>query len=226
MSVEPPPSRIVAFRNAFFSGLLLLAPLAVTIWAFTSIIDFVGGRFRPIFFAYVPDTWSEHTLFWDVLATIIVVLLVTGFGYISRYVLGKYFFSVGERFMQSIPGVNAVYNTVKQIVDTFSTKNRNLFNKVVLVEFPRKGIWAMGFLTNKAQSEAQVRTGEECWTVFVPTSPNPTSGFLVLIPRREIVELEMSVGEGMKMVISGGAVVPSWPVVKTGDAFHPPTTAK
>lgn len=215
MSVEPPPSRLVSLRNAFFSGLLLLAPLAVTVWAFTAIIDFVGGKFRPIFFAYVPDTWRAHTLLWDVLATIIVVLLVTGFGYISRYVLGKYFFSVGERFMQSIPGVNAVYNTVKQIVDTFGTKNRNLFNKVVLVEFPRPGMWAIGFLTNKTQSEAQIRAREETWTVFVPTSPNPTSGFLVLVPRKEIVELEMSVGDGMKMVISGGAVMPPWPSAKT-----------
>jgi uncharacterized membrane protein len=214
MSVELPPSRLVSLRNAFFSGLLLLAPLAVTVWAFTSIIDFVGSRFRPIFFASVPNAWREYTLVWDVLATIIVVLLVTGFGYISRYVLGKYFFSVGERFMQSIPGVNAVYNTVKQIVDTFGTKNRNLFNKVVLVEFPRKGMWAVGFLTNKTQSEAQIRTGEETWTIFVPTSPNPTSGFLVLVPQKEIVELEMTVGEGMKMVISGGAVAPPWPTAK------------
>jgi uncharacterized membrane protein len=214
MSVEPPPSRIVSLRNAFFSGVLLLAPLAVTIWAFTAIIDFVGGKFRPIFFIYMPADWRDHsslTVVWDVLATIIVLALVTAFGYFSRYVLGKYFFSVGERFMQSIPGVNAVYNTVKQIVDTFGTKNRNLFNKVVLVEFPRPGMWAIGFLTNKAQSEAQQRAGEEVWTVFVPTSPNPTSGFLVLVPRKEIVELEMSVGEGMKMVISGGAVMPPWP---------------
>jgi uncharacterized membrane protein len=226
MSVEPPPSRIVTLRNAFFSGVLLLAPLAVTIWAFTAIIDFVGGRFRPIFFAYVPNTWRDYTILWDVLSTVIVVVLVTGFGYLSRYVLGKYFFSVGERFMQSIPGVNAVYNTVKQIVDTFGTQNRNLFNKVVLVEFPRKGSWAIGFLTNKAQSEAQVRTGEEVWTVFVPTTPNPTSGFLVLVPRREIVELEMSVGEGMKMVISGGAVVPPWPAAKASDAPNPPFIAK
>lgn len=215
MSVEPPPSRFITLRNAFFSGVLLLAPLAVTIWAFSAIIDFVGGRFRPLFFAYVPATWREYTILWDVLSTIIVVVLVTGFGYLSRYVLGKYFFSVGERFMQSIPGVNAVYNTVKQIVDTFGTQNRNLFNKVVLVEFPRKGTWAIGFLTNRAQSEPQIRSGEEVWTVFIPTSPNPTSGFLLLVPRREIVELEMSVGEGMKMVISGGAVVPPWPITKT-----------
>jgi uncharacterized membrane protein len=217
MSVEPPPSRIVTLRNAFFSGVLLLAPLAVTIWAFTAIIDFVGGRFRPIFFAYVPDAWRDYTILWDVLSTVIVISLVTGFGYLSRYVLGKYFFSVGERFIQSIPGVNAVYNTVKQIVDTFGTQNRNLFNKVVLVEFPRKGSWAVGFLTNKVQSEAQLRTGVEVWTVFVPTTPNPTSGFLVLVPKADVVELDMSVGDGMKMVISGGAVVPPWPLVKSSE---------
>ena len=226
MSVEPPPSRLVTLRNAFFSGVLLLAPLAVTIWAFSAIIDFVGGRFRPIFFAYVPDTWREYRILWDVLSTIIVVALVTGFGYLSRYVLGKYFFSVGERFMQSIPGVNAVYNTVKQIVDTFGTKNRNLFSKVVLVEFPRKGSWSIGFLTNKAQSEAQVRTGTEVMTVFVPTTPNPTSGFLILVPTQEVVELEMSVGDGMKMVISGGAVVPPWPAVTTVQPISQASFAK
>ena len=226
MSVEPPPSRLVTLRNAFFSGVLLLAPLAVTIWAFSAIIDFVGGRFRPIFFSYVPDTWREYRILWDVLSTIIVVALVTGFGYLSRYVLGKYFFSVGERFMQSIPGVNAVYNTVKQIVDTFGTKNRNLFSKVVLVEFPRKGSWSIGFLTNKAQSEAQLRTGTEVMTVFVPTTPNPTSGFLVLIPTREVVELEMSVGDGMKMVISGGAVVPPWPMATATPSIPQASFAK
>jgi uncharacterized membrane protein len=218
MSLEsPPPSRIVALRNAFFSGLLLLAPLVVTIWAFRQILAFVGGTFRPWFVPYLPESIQHLELLWDVITTLAVVALVTAFGYLSRYVLGKYFFSAGERLMQSIPGVNAVYNTVKQIVDTFGTKNRNLFNKVVTVEFPRKGVWAVGFLTNKAQSEAQVSTGEEVWTVFIPTSPNPTSGFLLMVPRREVVELEMSAGDGMKMVISGGAVVPPWPLVKTAE---------
>lgn len=217
MSAELPPSRFVTFRNAFFSGVLLLAPLAVTVWAFSAIIGFVGSRFRPLFFAYVPEAWGEYHVLWNVLATIIVIVLVTGFGFLSRYVLGKYFFSVGERFMQSIPGVNAVYNTVKQIVDTFRTQNRNLFTKVVLVEFPRKGMWVIGFLTNKQQSEPQVKTGEETWTIFVPTTPNPTSGFLVLARRSEVVELEMTVGDGMKMVISGGSVIPPWPFVKTPD---------
>ena len=115
--------------------------------------------------------------------------------------------------LQRIPGIGAVYNAVKQIVATFGTQNKNLFNKVVLVEFPRKGIWTLGFLTNKQQGEPQTMTGSETWTVFVPTTPNPTSGFLIMLPRHEITELEMSVGDGMKMIISGGAVVPPWPPV-------------
>ena len=90
------------------------------------------------------------------------------------------FFSSGDRFIQTIPGVGAVYNTVKQIVDTFSS-DRHMF-KVVLVEFPRKGCWTIGFLTNTVQGEAQARANTEVWTVFVPTTPNPTSGFLLIFP--------------------------------------------
>jgi uncharacterized membrane protein len=82
-----------------------------------------------------------------------------------------------------------------------------------MVEFPRKGLWSIGFLTNKAQGEPQAKTTEDVWTVFVPTTPNPTTGFLVMLPEREIIPLDMSVGEAMKMIISGGAVVPPWPPV-------------
>jgi len=207
-------NRWISFRNAFFAGLLLLAPSLVTIWAFTKIIDLVGGTFRPVFFFYVPESLRDRpslSLVWDILATLIVVLLVTAFGYLSRYVLGKYFGGLAERFILNIPGVSAVYNTVKQIVATFSAQNRNLFSKVVLVEFPRRGSWVIGFLTNKTQGEAQTKTALETWTVFIPTTPNPTSGFLIMVPRTDLVELDMSVGDGMKMIISGGGVVPPWP---------------
>ena len=210
-------SRLVTFRNAFISGALLLAPLIVTVWAFAQIIALVGGTVRPLFFDRLPATLRDLPFLWDVVSTISVVLIVTALGYVSRYVFGKFFVSIGERFMLSIPGVSAVYNTVKQIVDTFGTQNKNLFNQVVLVEFPRPGIWAIGFLTHKTQGEAQAKTAEEVWTVFVPTTPNPTSGFLMLFPTRDITPLEMSVGEGMKMIISGGAVVPPWPAVKAAD---------
>jgi uncharacterized membrane protein len=207
-------SRYITLRNAFFSGVILVAPLAFTIFVFVKIFVFVGGAFRPLFFVFVPNALRDRPSLetvWDGLATLIVMLLVTLLGYASRYVFGKYFFSIGHRFIQNIPGVSAVYNTVRQIVNTFSSQGRHIFNKVVLVEFPRKGCWTIGFLTNMEQGEAQVRTQEEVWTVFVPTTPNPTSGFLLMVPRRDAVELDMTVGDGMKMIISGGAVVPPWP---------------
>lgn len=203
-------TRISSFRNAFFSGLLLLAPLVVTVWAFTYIIGVVGGSFRPLYNEYLPEGLRRIPFLWDVLATAIVVLLITGLGFVSRYFLGKYLLGVGERFLETIPGVNSVYGSVKQIVQTFSSQNRNLFTKVVLIQFPRPGMYAIAFLTNKAQGEPQAKTTEEVWTLFVPTTPNPTSGFLIMVPKSEIVELEMSVGDGMKFVISGGTVVPPW----------------
>jgi uncharacterized membrane protein len=204
----PPPSRLVTFRNAFFSGALLLAPLIVTIWAFLKIIDMVGGTFRPIYQDYLPQSLQRIPFFWDLLATGVVILLITALGYLSQYVFGKVFLSMGERAIRRIPGVGPVYNSVKQIVATFGSQNRNMFNKVVLVEFPREGLWSVGFLTNKAQGEPQVASGAESWTVFVPTTPNPTSGFMLIVPRDKVRELEMSVGDGMKMIISGGAVLP------------------
>lgn len=210
----PPASRLVTFRNAFLSGALMVAPLVVTIWAFHTIIDLVGGTFRPLYELALPLSLQRIPFLLDLVATVVVLLLVTLLGYLSSYVFGKYFLSIGERAIQRIPGIGGVYNSVRQIVATFGTQNRNLFNKVVLVEFPRKGVWTLGFLTNKQQGEAQSLAGTATWTVFVPTTPNPTSGFLLMLPSHEIVELEMTVGEGMKMIISGGAVVPPWPQVR------------
>jgi len=207
-------TRLASLRNAFVTGLLLLAPIAVTWLVFSWLVEKVGGGFRGVFFFYVPETLRNAPtlgILWDILSTIIVVVLVTTLGYFSRLFLGRYFGTAAERFISNIPGIGTVYNTVKQIVDTFSTQNRNLFSKVVLVEFPRPGAYAIAFLTNKAQGEPQAKTKEEVWTLFVPTTPNPTSGFLIMVPKAQLIELEMSVGEGMKMVISGGSVVPPWP---------------
>jgi uncharacterized membrane protein len=210
----PVPSRLANLRDAFFSGVLVLAPVVVSLWAFHWVIDSFGGTFRPLFFFFIPQRLRDQpsmAILLDIVATCILIVLVTGLGYVSRAVFGKFFLRIAERFMLSIPGVGAVYVSVKQIVDTFGTQKHQLFTRVVLVEFPRKGMWAMGFLTNKAQAEAQVKIAQgELWTVFIPTTPNPTGGYVVMLPPDQIVQLEMSVGEGMKMIISGGAVVPPW----------------
>jgi uncharacterized membrane protein len=213
----PPVPRYVSLRNAFFSGVILVAPLCLTIFVFSWIVDFVGGHFKCLFLIFVPDSLRDRPgldTVWEILATLIVIVLVTLLGYVSRYVFGKFFFSIGDRFIQTIPGVSAVYNTVRQIVNTFSSQSRHMFNKVVLVEFPRKGCWTIGFLTNTVQGEAQAKADSDVWTVFVPTTPNPTSGFLLMLPRADIIELDMAVGDGMKMIISGGAVVPPWPAIE------------
>jgi len=208
---ERSKSSIVTVRTAFFSGLLLLAPLVVTVWAFSKIVDLTGGTFRPLYEDYLPLSLQRIPFFWDLLATIVVLSAITLLGFLSNYVFGKYFLKVFERFIQRIPGVGGVYNTVKQVIGTFGTQNRNLFSKVVLVEFPRAGCWSIGFLTSKYQSEPHIRIGTEAWTIFIPTTPNPTSGYLVMLPVDKITELDMSVGDGMKMIISGGSVVPPFP---------------
>lgn len=212
----PTSSKLVTFRNAFISGVFLLAPLIVTVWAFGKIVDIIGGSFWPIYQEYLPDSLQKLSFVWHLLTTIVVLLLVTAFGFLSNYVFGKFFFSITERAILRIPGVGTVYQSIKQIVATFGSQNRNVFSKVVMVEFPRKGVWAIGFLTNKAQGEAQSAIGPEIWTVFMPTTPNPTSGFLLLLPKQDIIELDMTVGDGMKMIISGGAVLP--PTVPAADA--------
>ncbi len=240
-------TRFDRLRNAFISGLLMLAPLFVTLWVFSTLLETIGGSVREFVFPYIPEAvrnFPGFDLLWNLFATVLLIVLVTLIGYVSRYLLGRYFGGLAERFIHSIPGVSGLYKTVKQIVDTFGSQNRNLFNKVVLVQFPRAGCYAIGFLTNKNSGEAQAKLpaapltstpptsststpaqSTELWTVFIPTSPNPTSGFLVLLPRDEITVLDMSVGDGMKMIISGGAVIPPWPPTSPAHPFTAASSA-
>ncbi|HKB92039.1 MAG TPA: DUF502 domain-containing protein [Opitutaceae bacterium] len=209
-----PRTSLYTLRNAFVTGLLLMAPMVVTIWAFSQLIGLVGGTFRPVFFFYIPDRLLNHagySILWNILGTVIAFVLITVLGYASHYFFGKYFVNTAERLIQGIPGVGAVYNTVKQVVDTFGSQGQQAFNKVVLTEFPRKGSWCLGFLTGGARGELDAKMAGDLVGVFIPTTPNPTSGFLVYVPRNEVIELDMSVGDGMKMIISGGAVAPAWP---------------
>ncbi len=222
-------------RTAFFAGVILLAPLSITLLVFSWLVENIGGRFRSYFFFYLPDTLLDRAnlvLLWNVLATVLVLVLVTLLGYLSRYFIGRYIILITERIVRTVPFVNTVYTTVKQIADTFSLQKRAVFQKVVLVEFPRPGAFALGFLTSQAKGEIQERTNENLLNVFLPTTPNPTSGFLLMFSANEVTELDMSVAEGMKVIISGGALVPSWspelgrmvdtPIsIPTGPAPHP-----
>lgn len=215
-------STFKSIRGAFFAGLIALTPILVTVFVLNWLVDQIGGNFRDFFLFFLPHSLLDGeglapsyrgivVFAWNVVATVVAFAQITLLGYLTRYVAGRFLFAQTERIMQRVPLIGAIYHSVKQIVETFSSQNRAVFQQVVLVQFPRPGTWSIGFLTNRGRGEAQTRTGVELWNVFIPTTPNPTSGFLVMVPRTELVELEMTVGEAMKCIISGGAVTPPWP---------------
>ncbi len=206
-----PENRFTSLRNAFLTGLLLIAPLVVTVWAIRVVIGIVGGSITPLFAPYLPE-YLQHlpAIFWDILTTVIAFGLITLLGYVSRLFLGRLIGAATERFIQNLPGVGGLYQSVKQFIATFGAKDRAQFSKVVLVQFPRAGAWTLGFLTNTTAGEPHARLAAEHWAVFVPTCPSPVNGFFMYLPRAEIIELEMPVGDGMKTIISCGAVLPTW----------------
>jgi uncharacterized membrane protein len=204
-------SRFKSLRTAFLTGLVLVAPLVVTIWALRLIIGFVGGSITPLFAPYLPEMLSHlPAIAWDVLITFLVLVLVTLLGYLSHLFLGQFVGAVAERLIQGIPGIGGFYNSVKQFIETFGAKDRAQFSKVVLVQFPRAGVYTIGFVTNQGRGEPHAHLAADHWAVFVPTCPSPVNGFFMYVPVAELIELEMSVGDGMKTVISCGAVLPSW----------------
>lgn len=204
---------LASLRSAFLAGLVLLAPIAVTLYVFNILVTAIGGGFRNYFFFFVPDTLLDRPdlqIIWNFLATVMVLAFITALGYLSRYVLGKFILTTTERIIERLPIINTVYNSVKQIVQTFSAQKKAIFQKVVMLEYPRTGVFVLGFLTSSSRGETQARTASNLQNIFVPTTPNPTSGFLLMVPKEEVIELDMSVGEGMKLIISGGAVVPEF----------------
>lgn len=200
-------------RNAFFTGLILLLPLGVTYIVVNFIIIKVGVPASEVFFWYVDEGLRSLTLVntvLNILALLALIIFIIGLGFFSRYVFGRLVISTVERILDRLPFVNTVYRTVKQIVDTFSQQQKAVFQEVVLIEYPRKGSWVLGFRTSESKGEVQAKTGRHLSNIFVPTTPNPTSGFLLMIPTEEIIPLEMTVAEGMKVIISGGAVSPDY----------------
>jgi uncharacterized membrane protein len=199
------------FRNAFLTGLLIFLPLGTTIF----VLDFLLNLFKePVTRLFSQLGLGEESFFFGLesllglLGLIVGVLSLTILGFLSNYVLGKFFISSAEKVLGKVPFINTVYHSVKQIVETFGKENRAVFKEVVLVEYPRPDCYVLGFLTNDASGETVEVIGKPLTNVFVPTTPNPTSGFLLMLPPEDIYRLSISVGDGMKMLISGGAVIP------------------
>lgn len=209
--ISPAPSLSRRFRNAFLTGLLVFLPLGTTIF----VIDFLLDLFKEpaLRFAYQLGLSEENSFFGletllAVAGLVIGVFFLTALGYFSKYLLGRVFINLTERVLDKVPFINSVYRSVKQIVDTFGRENRAVFKEVCLVEYPRKGCYVIGFITAESSEHVSGKIGAQFTYVFVPTTPNPTSGFLLLVKESEIHRIDVSVGDGMKMLISGGAVVP------------------
>ncbi len=208
-------------RASFISGLILLLPLVVTVFVVNLLIEKIGGPSSRVFFGFLDTAWLDKSwapIVLKVISIIFVIILITLFGWLSKHFLGKYILRFTEITIERLPLVKTVYKTVKQMVEAFSGTERVVFQKTVLVEFPRDGIYSIGFITNRKRSEMEDKVAKRLVTVFVPTTPNPTSGFLLLVPEEKVMELEMSVTDGIKTVISGGAVTPEY-VKKNGESL-------
>jgi uncharacterized membrane protein len=201
-------------RSSFISGILLLAPLGVTIFVINILFTKLGTPTRNFFFFFLDKEMLEVPWLANALNAASILLLAIGLtllGWFSNLLIGRFFVRIFDRMVSNMPIIRNIYTTVKQIVDTFGQQQKAVFQKAVLLEYPRKDCWVVGFVTSQGKGEVQERTNAHIVNIFVPTTPNPTSGFLLMLPSSDIIELEMSISEAMKLVISGGAVVPPYP---------------
>jgi uncharacterized membrane protein len=184
------------------TGVAVMAPLAITLWVLWQIFSFIDGIVKQVlgrFIGGIPGV--------GVIVFFSVILLV---GIFATNLIGKRVISLAEKMMARIPLVNKIYAAVQQISSAFLGSKSSIFNTVALIEYPRKGIYSMGFVTSIAKGEVQQKTAKKVVGVFVPTTPNPTSGLLVFVPSEDLIHLDMSPEDGLKLVISGGVFTPEY----------------
>jgi uncharacterized membrane protein len=211
---EPPaPRRAGPFsglRSSFLTGLVVIAPIGLTIWFIWSLAGFVDSVVLPL----VPDRFKPDQ-FIGVnlrgLGVIIFLIFTVIVGWIAKGLIGRSLIRFGESLVQRMPVVRSIYSGVKQIAETVFAQSERSFEKACLVEYPRKGIWAIGFISTEARGEVAERaaTSGALMSVFLPTTPNPTSGFLLYVPKEDVILLDMSVEDAAKLVISAGLVYPN-----------------
>ncbi len=194
-------------RNYFITGLVVTAPILITVYLVWKFIGFIDG----LIVALLPQQiLPQSYLPFDVpgLGLLVVIAALTFVGAFTANFLGRWLVRTGDRIVNRMPVVRSVYGTLKKIFETVLDQTSRSFREVVLVEYPRKGIWAVGFVTGTTLGEIQRNIADNVVNVFIPTTPNPTSGYLVFLPRTDLIPLEMTVEQGIKLVISGGIMAP------------------
>ena len=194
-------------RAYLLAGVLVTAPISITIYIAWLIVSFIDAAINSLIPArYNPETYLPFALPGLGVVILLVMLMLIGAvtaGYVGRTIMKAY-----EVLLARMPVVRSVYSALKQIIETILAQQSAAFRQAVLVEYPRPGLWAIAFITGRTEGEVQNLTADETINVFLPTTPNPTSGFLLFVPRKDLVPLSMTVEEAIKMVISGGIVTP------------------
>lgn len=203
-------------KNDLIAGLLVVIPLATTIWlTFTIaswVIDFLTKIPKQInpFDGLHPILVNLLNLLVGLAVPLLSILLI---GLMARNIAGRWLLDVGERLLQAIPFAGSVYKTLKQLLETILKDSNSKFRRVILVEYPRQGVWAIGFVTGTISSDIQSKMATPMLSIFVPTTPNPTTGWYAIVPEDEVLNLSMSVEDAFKLIISGGIVSPSSAIV-------------
>lgn len=193
-----------SFRGYLLTGLVVWLPILVTIGVLRFIIDLLDNTMALIPKSYQP----EHLLGLHIpgLGVVLSIILLVLTGVLAANYFAQRLFTWGESLLSRIPLVRSIYNTVKQIINTLLSSNGEAFRKVLLIEYPRKGLWSLAFQTGLATPEINTQVNDEMVSVFIPTTPNPTSGFLMMIAKKDVIELSMSIDEALKFIISLGVM--------------------
>ena len=196
-------------RNYFFAGLLVTAPISITLYAAWAILDFIDNFISGLIPApYNPLTYFPVSV--PGFGIAILITVVTLIGFLTANFLGRIFIKWSEQIVDRMPVVRSIYSALKQIFETVLSDKTKSFREVVLLEYPRRDMWTLGFVIGKTYGEVQEKTKSEMLNIYIPTTPNPTSGYLVFLDRNEIITLDMTVEDALKMVISGGIVTPDY----------------
>ena len=195
-------------RANFLTGLVVVAPIVVTLYLTWAFVTFVDSQIVPLVPApYNPSTYIDADI--PGFGLVVFVVFTTIVGYFAKKVFGKQLIRLGEAIVDRLPLVRSIYNAMKQIVETVLSQSKSSFRQACLIEYPRRDIWSIAFVATDTRGEIPQRAGqEEMISVFLPTTPNPTSGFLLFVPRRDVVLLDMTVEDAAKLVISAGLVTP------------------
>jgi uncharacterized membrane protein len=196
-------------RRYFLTGIFVTAPISITLYIAYVFFSFIDTHVQRL----LPQPYNEIVyggISFPGVGVIIAFFFFVVVGWFASNIMGRFLISIGERILDRIPVIRSLYGAIKQVFETITQTQSDAFREVVMLEYPRKGVWSIGFVTGSSKGEVQERVADHTINVFVPTTPNPTSGFLLFVPRKELKYMKMSVEEGIKLVVSAGIITPAF----------------